>query len=130
MIFNQLWFWMLIASIVAIGFGIYVFEISRGTTRGVPLWSYLLIALGLVLLLIALITAAAHYHAISEAVYLEEVEAEPRTVRFATPVRHTEVVREEMVPLDQTIRTPTVLTPNTRVTRTRVVAPVLPEQLV
>lgn len=120
MIFDQLWFWMLIASIVAVGFGIYVFEISRGTTQGVPIWSYLLIALGLVLLLIALIAAAAHYHAISEAEYIEQVEglsveAPPvRTVRFApapAPVRRTEVVREEYTqPLDQTIRAPVTRT--------------------
>lgn len=96
MIFEQLWFWMLIAAIVAIGFGIYVFEISRGTTRGVPLWSYLLIALGLVLLLIALVAAAAHYHAISEMMYVEEIRARP-------------AVTQPNIPVNQTIWKPTVL---------------------
>jgi len=71
MIFDELWFWMLIIAVVAIGFGIYMYEISYKSREGVPIWVYLLLILGGALLIIAFVLAVVKYHADKTKAFME-----------------------------------------------------------
>lgn len=62
MIFTQLWFWMLVAAVVALAFGIFLYEITRTATGSAPVWGILFIVLGTILFVMAMVVAGLQYY--------------------------------------------------------------------
>ena len=100
MIFDELWFWILIIALVAIGFGVYMYEVSYKSKEGVPIWVYLFLALGGALLIIAFIVAIVKYHASKTEAFIEgHLEGQAENVVIVPPPRQPQLsIQPSMLP--------------------------------
>lgn len=65
-VYDELWFWMLIVGLIALGIGIYLYEIDKKAGVSTPGWGYVLFILAIVLLIAALIVGLTTYYHVPE----------------------------------------------------------------
>jgi len=95
-IYTQLWFWMIIVSLIAIAFGIYIYSVYKNTITGVPWWGYFFLIVGAALLILGLFISVNSYYQM----YVEDSINEVREYVPPTQLK-PELYQQTNVPVQQ-----------------------------
>lgn len=115
-IYTQLWFWMIIVSLIAIGFGIYIYSVYKNTITGVPWWGYFFLIAGAALLILGLFISVNSYYQMYIEDSIEEVkqyrptetQVQYRVPQYIPPQQETLPVQQAQPVIQQLSRLITV----------------------